>query len=98
MLLNGGVWRSRPPPLISRGAITEREAARFTVGAALAFTIPCVMLGLIALSARWPMPLCGGVLAFRDAPSTATTVIVLASWGALLAWVWFGRGADMLAR
>jgi hypothetical protein len=74
MLVNVAVWRGRLPRLISRGTITEREAERFTVGAALAFTVPCVMLGLVALWTRWPMPLCAGVLSFRDAPSAATAM------------------------
>jgi len=98
MVANVAIWRRRLAVLVAQGTITPTEAARFTRGAALWLVTPCVVLGLIALSAGWSDPLCGGLLSFRDTPSAATSAVILGSWAALLGWVWLGRGADVLGR
>jgi hypothetical protein len=98
MVVNVGIWRRRLLVLMARGTLTSEAAARFIRGAALWLVTPCILLGLIALSAGWSGPCCRGVLSFRDAPSTATSAVILGLWTALLGWVWLGRGADVLGR
>jgi hypothetical protein len=97
MVANVVIWRRRLSVLVVRGTLTSEEAARFVRGAALCLVMPCFVLGLIALSAGWSDPFCGGLLSFRDTPSTATSLVILGSWVALLGWIWLGRGADLLA-
>jgi hypothetical protein len=98
MVANVMIWRRRLAVLVAQGTLTPKEAARFTRGAVLWLVTPCVVLGLIALSAGWSNPICGGMLSFHDAPSAATSAVILGSWTALLGWVWLGRGADVLGR
>ena len=98
MLLNVALMRPRIARLVELGRVTQDEANDFIRGAAFAFGIPCVVLGSIALWARWPSPMCAGVLSFRDGPSTATTLVIVAAWALVLRWVWIGSGADVLGR
>jgi len=98
MLLNVAMMRPRMNRLVELGRVTQDEAAEFIRGTAFAFGIPCVALGLIGLWAQWPSPMCAGVLSFRDPPSTATALVILAIWALLLRWVWIGSGAELLGR
>ena len=98
MLRNVPIWRRQLSSLVARGVLTRAEAERFMRGAALWLVGAPLALGLIALAAGWSGPFCGGILSFEDAPSAATSVVVLASWAALLWWVWIGRGAEFLGR
>ena len=98
MLINVALMRPRVTRLVELGRLTQDEADEFMRGAALAFGVPCVAFGLIGLWARWPSPLCAGILSFRDPPSTATAVVVLAIWALLLRWIWIGSGAVLLSR
>lgn len=96
MVLNVIAWRRHLLALVASGSLTAFEAQRLTRGAALWLVGVPVILGLIALAAGWPDPLCAGALSFRDMPSAVTSVILLVSWAALLWWVWLGRGAELL--
>jgi hypothetical protein len=98
MIVNVVIWRRRLPVLVAQGTVTPGEAERFTRGAAFWLVIPCLALGIIALWAGWSDPFCAGMLSFRDGPSGATAMVILGVWAALLSWVWFGRGADVLGR
>src|SRR4029450_1946645 len=98
MVGNVLTWRQRLRQLVARGTVTSEEAEWFTRWAAFWLVGPCLLLGIIALSAGWPNPFCGGGLSFRDGPSAATAVVVLGVWMALLWWLWLGRGADVLGR
>jgi hypothetical protein len=98
VLLNARFMRGRVDRLVSLGRVTPDEAEGFLRGFTFALAIPCIALGLITLWADWPSPLCAGVFSFRDTPSAASSVVILAAWGALLLWVWAGSGADLLGR
>ena len=98
MLVNVALMRPRMKRLVEFGRVTQDEADEFMRGAALAFGTPCMALGVIGLWARWPSPMCAGVLSFRDPPSTATALVILAIWALLLWWVWIGSGAELLGR
>lgn len=98
MFVNLLIWRWRLALLVTRGTVTPKEAERFVRGAAFWLVIPCLLLGGIALSAGWSDPFCAGLFSFQDAPSAATALVILGVWAALLAWVWLGRGADILGR
>ena len=98
MLINVAMMRPRVTRLVELGRLTQDEADEFMRGAALAFGVPCAAFGLIGLWAGWPSPLCAGILSFRNPPSTATALVVLASWALLLRWVWIGSGAEFLGR
>jgi hypothetical protein len=98
VLLNVRIMRPRVQRLVGMGRISQEEGERFLRGFGYGLSIPCVALGLIALWARWPTPLCAGIMSFQDLPSAASAVVILAAWAALLFWVWTGPGADLLGR
>jgi len=98
VLVNVVVMRGRMARLVELGRVTQDEADGFLRGFGLAFGIPCVAMGLIALWAQWPSPMCAGILSFRDAPSAASAIVILGAWALLLRWVWVGSGADLLGR
>ena len=98
MIVNIIIWRRRLALLLERGTVTPEEAERFIRGAAFWLVTPCFLLGTISLSAGWSDPFCAGVLSFRNTPSSATALVILGTWAALLSWVWLGHGADVLGR
>jgi hypothetical protein len=98
MMLNVISWRRSLALLVADGTLATRDAERLTRGATVWLVGAPVLLGLIALAAGWPDPFCAGALSFSDLPSAATSLIMLASWAALLWWVWIGRGAELLGR
>jgi hypothetical protein len=98
MLVNVGIWRRRLAPLVAAGVVSREEADRFTRGAPFWLILPCLLLAAISLAAGWSDPFCAGVLSFADGPRRATSAIIVATWVALLWWIWLGRGADFLAR
>jgi hypothetical protein len=98
VLLSLLVLRRRLAELVRRNRVTRDEASRFLRGAALAITPQCAALGAISLLAGYRNPGCARPFSFADAPSAATNTVILVSWGALLLWVWRGRGADLLGR
>ena len=98
VLFNVRFMQPRLNRLVALGRITEQEANHFLRAVAYGFGIPCLALGLISIWAPWPLPICAGILSFRDIPSAASAIVILATWAALLVWVWAGRGADLLGR
>lgn len=98
MIVNIILWRRRLALLVTRGSVTPEEAEHFVRGATFGLVTPFLLLGTISLWAGWSDPLCAGVFSFRDAPSAATSLVILGTWAVLLAWVWLGRGADILGR
>jgi hypothetical protein len=98
ILVNLAIIRPRMARLVERGRVTQDESDEFMREVAFAFGIPCVALGLIALWARWPSPMCAGALSFRDTPTTAASLVILGVWAMLLRWVWTGSGAEFLGR
>jgi len=98
MAVNVAILRSRLATLVSRGAVSQAEADRFTRWAALWLIGGPTVLGVIGLAARWPMPFCAGVLEFDSLPRALSSLVILAAWIALLWWVWGEAGADLLSR
>jgi hypothetical protein len=98
MLVNVAIWRRALVPLAARGVVGRDEVDRFARGAAFWLAGPGVVLGVVALWAGWPAPLCAAPLSFADTPQAAASATMLIAWGALLWWIWRGGGADFLAR
>jgi hypothetical protein len=98
VLINVAIVRRRLAKLVELGRVTQEEAEAFVRGFGFGFGIPCLALGVIALWARWPYPMCAGVLSFKDAPSSATSIVILAASALVLSWVRSASGADLLAR
>lgn len=92
------VWSRRLAPRVAAGAVTAEDSTRFLrlIGA-YAVGLP-FLLGVIALASGISTMECPGLLSFDSVPRALTTGVSLASWVGLLAWVWIGSGAELLAR
>lgn len=98
MALIATTIRPKVAEAVRRDHITAEEGRRFVRGLAASIGLSCVILGIIALVAHQPAPFCIEPFSFHDWPSAASNGVTLAAWGALLGWVWFGSGADLLGR
>lgn len=98
VLVTVAVWHRRAAALVALGRITEVEHRRFTWGAALTLGGFCALVQAIAWITGESRPECLGAFPPTTAASIATSVLTVIAWGALLWWVWGGRGADQLAR
>jgi hypothetical protein len=98
MLINVLTWRRRLMSLVDRGIVTKSEVDRFITWAGIWFVGGPISAGLIAVAAGWSTPFCAGMVSFADIPRSLIALLTIASWVALLWWVWRGNGADFLAR
>jgi hypothetical protein len=98
MLVNVAVWRRQLPKLVEAGTITAHEMNGFARSAVLWLAGPPVLLGVIGVAAGWSDPFCAGILSFDGVARTATSLVVLGCWAALMWWVWAGNGAEFLGR
>lgn len=99
MLLNIVIWRPKLRRLVTLGSISDSDAKSFLAAAFFALVVPCALLGIINLWANYPIPACALMPFALDGVLSATTVVfVLCWWATLIAWVWLGNGAELVAR
>lgn len=98
MLVNVLIWRRRLMGAVDRGIATRAEVDRFATWAGVWFVGGPIVAGIVAIGAGWSTPFCAGMLSFRDVPRSIIALLSIASWIALLWWVWRGNGADFLSR
>ena len=88
MLINVLTWRRRLMSLVDRGIVTKLEVDRFITWAGVWFVGGPIAAGLIAVAAGWSTPFCAGMVSFADIPRSLIALLTIASWVALLWWVW----------
>ena len=98
LVLNAVYGYRRAGPLVAAGRISEAERRRFAVGAAagvLGFAL--VMTG-IQYASGYPVFTCLLLFPLRSRWGAAFWGVQFLAMAALLWWLWWGHGADTLAR
>jgi hypothetical protein len=96
MYVNLAIGRVRMRTLIGEGRLSELDANRFCVKAAIALAVVCGALEVVSL-ASGISPLCEMVLPITDKALWPSYLLTFASGGALLYWVWKRDGDRTLA-
>lgn len=89
--------RMRMAPMIAEGALTEREANRFCINAALAFAVAGGLFEVVTLVTGVPL-MCQRLLPVTHRSLWPLHALTLSCGAALLFWVWKRGGDRTLAK
>jgi hypothetical protein len=91
-------WRLRAMRLVPGGTVAGEDINRFTRVVVIGVLLPAAALGLLTLWAGYPALLCSPFFRPRTPFDLAATSVVVACWVAILWWIWYGGGDELLSR